>query len=71
MIMEISHVGRTGKDTTINFDTERKIFCFTRYQKHDVYIYAERTGDVNSVVYALKGIGYKEVNIEEFVKGEN
>ena len=42
MKMEIAHIGRTGKETTITFDTDRKIFCHGR-EPHDVFIYAEQT----------------------------
>ena len=66
--MEIAHTGRTGKETTITFDTERNIFCFGRCS-HDVYIYAEQTRDVNGVIRDLKAIGYKEVTSDEFKKG--
>lgn len=65
MIMEIAHTGRTGKETTITFDTDTKTFCYNR-EKHDVFIYAERTGDVEGVVFDLKRIGYKEVDIATF-----
>lgn len=34
MIMEIAHTGRTGRDTSITFNTEKKIFCFGR-EKHE------------------------------------
>ena len=69
MKMEIAHTGRTGKETTITFDTDRKIFCFGR-MPHDVYIYAEQTRDVTGVIYALKNIGYEEVSVEEFDGGD-
>ncbi len=65
MRMEIAHTGRTGKETTITFDTDRKIFCYG-WESHDVYIYAEQTRDVMGVVNALKRIGYVEVTAEEF-----
>ena len=65
MKMEIAHSGRTGKDTSITFDTEREIYCYGR-ESHDVYIYAEQTRDVIGVVYDLNDLGYKEVSIEEF-----
>lgn len=65
MIMEIAHTGRTGKDTSITFDTDNKIFCYGRGW-HEVYIYAEQTRDVIGVVENLKNIGFKEVNSEEF-----
>ena len=68
MTMEIAHTGRTGKETTITFDTERKVFCYCR-EPHDVYIYAEQTRDVKGVIADLKKIGYKEVSIEEYRKG--
>lgn len=67
MRMEIAHMGRTGKETTITFDTDRKIFCYG-WESHDVFIYAERTHDVINVVDALKRIGYVEVTAEEFKK---
>lgn len=67
MRMEIAHTGRTGKDSTITLDTDRKIFCSGR-QKHDVFIYAEQTRDVNNVITDLLRIGYKRVGVEEFVK---
>lgn len=67
MKMLIAHTGRTGKDTSITFDTERKIYCYNR-EPHDVYIYAEQTRDVTGVVYDLQKIGYKEVTIEDFRK---
>lgn len=67
MKMEIAHVGRTGKDTTIVFDTDRKIFCYGR-APYDVFIYAEQTRDVEGVVYGLEKIGYVEVTVEEFQK---
>ena len=69
MKMEIGHTGRTGKDTTITFDTDRKIFCYG-WESHDVYIYAERTRDVVNVVDALKRIGYVEVTADEFIGKE-
>ena len=67
MKMEIAHTGRTGKETSITFDTDRKIFCYGR-ESHDVFIYAEQTRDVIGVVNALKRIGYVEVTAEEFRK---
>ena len=67
MKMEIAHSGRTGKDTSITFDTDRLIYCFGR-EEHDVYIYAEQTRDVMGVVADLNRIGYKEVTVEEFRK---
>ena len=65
MIMEIAHTGRTGKETSITFDTERNIFCYGR-ERHDVYIYAEQTRDVVNVVFDLKRIGYEEMSVAEF-----
>ena len=65
MIMEIAHSGRTGKDTSITFDTDRKVYCMGR-EKHDVYLYAEQTRDVTGVIYDLGKIGYKEISCEEF-----
>lgn len=67
MKMEVAHTGRTGKETTITFDTDRKMFCYGR-EPHDVYIYAEQTRDVIGVINDLKKIGYKEVIVEEFRK---
>ncbi len=60
MKMEIAHVGRTGKETTITFDTDKKIYCYGR-EPHDVYIYVEQTRDVKNVINDLTKIGYKEV----------
>ena len=70
MIMEIAHTGRTGKDTSITFDTDNKIFCYGR-EWHEVYIYAEQTRDVIGVVDNLINIGFKEVSVEEFKKTTN
>ena len=67
MIMTIAHTGRTGKDTSITFDTDKKIYCNSR-EEHDTYIYAEQTRDVTSVIRDLKHIGYTEVSSEEFRK---
>lgn len=67
MRMEIAHTGKTGKETTITFDTDRMMFCYAR-EPHDVFIYAEQTRDVLNVIYDLKRIGYKEVTVEEFRK---
>lgn len=67
MKMEVAHVGRTGKDSTITFDTDRKLFTRGRME-HDVYIYAERTADVNYIINDLKRINYREVSLEEFAK---
>ena len=63
--MEIAHTGRTGRDTSITFNTEKKIFCFGR-EKHDVYMYAERTRDVIGVIKDLARAGFIEVGREEF-----
>ncbi len=65
MKMEIAHTGRTGKDTSVTFDTDRKIYCLSR-EEHDVYIYAEQTKDVKYVIYDLIKLGYTEVSCEEF-----
>lgn len=65
MRMTIAHTGRTGKETTITFDTERKVWCYAS-KPHDVWIYAELTRDVNSVIRDLKNIGYTEIPVEEF-----
>ena len=65
MVMEIAHSGRTGKDTSITFDTEQKIYCYGREQ-HDVYIYAEQTRDVKGVVFDLEDLGFEEVDVTEF-----
>ena len=63
MKMMIAHVGRTGKDSTIIFDTEAKTYTRGHVHggDHDVYIYAERTADVNYVIHDLKNLGYKEM----------
>lgn len=61
MKMMIAHVGRTGKNSTIIFDTEEKTYRRTSYGDHDVYIYTERTGDVTYVIQDLKRLGYREV----------
>ena len=68
MRMEIAHFGRTGKTTDVTFDTDRSIYVLER-APHDVYIYAERTRDVNGVISDLKRLGYKEVSIREFRDG--
>lgn len=68
MKMHIAHFGRTGKDSSITFDTEEKVYYKGRNShrvNHDVYIYAERTGDVDSVVMELKQLGYKEACIKD------
>lgn len=65
MIMTIAHTGRTGKETTITFDTDRKVWCNTN-KPHDVWIYAELTKDVNGVIRDLKNIGYTYIPVEEF-----
>ena len=65
MKMLIAHSGRTGKDTSITFNTDRNVFCYGR-KEHDVYIYAEQTRDVTGVVNDLKKIGFIEVNAEDF-----
>lgn len=67
MRMEIAHTGKTGKDTSITFDTNQKILCYGR-EKHDVYIYAEQTRDVTSVIADLQNIGFEEVSREEFIE---
>ena len=67
MKMEIAHTGRTGKETTITFDTDRKMFCYGM-EPHDVFNYAEQTRDVVHVINDLKKIGYKKVTVEEFRK---
>lgn len=71
MRMEIAHTGRTGKDTSITFDTDKKIFCRNR-ERHDVFIYAGQTRDVNGVIRDLLDIGYKEVDCITFreMKGD-
>lgn len=70
MKMEVAHTGRTGKETSITFDTDRNIFCYGRVS-HDVFIYAEQTRDVLGVIRDLLEIGYKEVPIEEFGSEED
>lgn len=61
MKMMIAHVGRTGKNSTIIFDTETKTYGKVPCGDHDVYIYAERTADVTYVIQDLKRLGYEEV----------
>ena len=67
MKMEVAHIGRTGKETTITFDTDRQIYCYGR-EPHDVFIYAEQTKDVKGVITGLKNCGYREVTLDEFRK---
>ena len=67
MKMGISHIGQTGKETAITFDTDRNMFCYGR-RPCDVFIYAEQFRDVTGVVNGLKKIGYAEVTVEEFRK---
>lgn len=67
MRMQIAHSGKTGKDTSITFDTDEKIFCYGR-EKHDVFIYAEQTKDVTGVINDLKNIGFEEVDRGQFIE---
>ena len=67
MTMTIAHTGRTGKETTITFDTDRKVWC-RNSEPHDVWMYAELTRDVKGVIRDLNNIGYTEVSVEEFRK---
>ena len=66
MKMLIAHSGRTGKETSVTFDTDRKIFVRGR-EDFDVFLYAEQTHDVNGVIDDLLKIDFREVSREEFV----
>ena len=66
MKMKIVHSGKTGKDTSLTFDTDRKVFCMSRCVKEDVRIVAEQTRDVLWVKEDLLKIGYREVTVEEY-----
>ena len=70
MKMLVAHSGRTGKDSSITFDTERKVFCRGRAD-HNVFIYAEKKSDVDGVVRDLihRAGGFVEVSLEEFENG--
>lgn len=73
MRMLIAHTGRTGKDSSITFDTDREVFCRGRAKNHNAFIYAEKKSDVDSVVYDLTHSnrvgGFVEVSIDEFEHG--
>ena len=64
--MQVAHTGRTGKDTSVTFDTDKQNFCRSRRPRHDVYIYAEQTRNVTGVIKGLEKIGYKEVDLNDF-----
>ena len=68
MKMLVAHSGRTGKDSSMTFDTEREVFCYGRAE-HNVFIYAEKKSDVTSVVGDLTRLGYKEISLDEFDNG--
>ena len=65
MKMLIAHSGRTGKETSITFDTDRKIFIHERGD-FDVFLYAEQTRDIKGVISDLLKIGFREVSRNEF-----
>jgi hypothetical protein len=60
MRINVYHVGRTGKETSVTFDTETKQYC-TKDSAADLRIYVEQTRDVKNLYLKLKYLGFIEV----------
>ncbi len=62
MKMWVYHTGRTGKETSILFDTDRKSFRFgdLGFPKHDASVYVDRVKDITYLKWDLLACGFKE-----------